>query len=62
MEKVQDAYKGQLSMGRHFLHETPVRASSWCMPEMRELLSDGRIHLVQGPIMTLAHDCDRLSR
>ena len=44
------AYKRQLSMGRHFLHEHPVHASSWCMPQMRELLSDGRIHLVQGPM------------
>ena len=42
------AYERQLSMGGHFLHEHPVHASSWCMPEMRELLSDGRIHLVQG--------------
>ena len=44
------AYKRQLSMGRHFLNEHPVHASSWCVPQMRELLSDGRIHLVQGPM------------
>ena len=31
-------------------HEHPVHASSWRMPEMRELLSDGRVHLVQGPM------------
>ena len=37
-------------MGRHFLHEHPVHASSWCMPEMRELMNDGRVHLVQGPM------------
>ena len=37
-------------MGRHFLHEHPVHASSWCMPEMRELLNDGRVHLVQRPM------------
>ena len=43
-------YKRQLVMGRHFLHEHPVHASSWCMPEMRELLKDGRVHLVQGLI------------
>ena len=59
IEKVQDeerqytqacikAYKRQLSMSRHFLHEHPVHASSWCMPEIREFLNDGRIHLVQG--------------
>ena len=36
-------YKRQLSMGRHFSHEHPVHASSWCMPEMQELLSAGRI-------------------
>ena len=43
-----EACKRQLIMGRHFLHEHPVHASSWCMPEMRELLNDGRVHLVQG--------------
>ena len=37
-------------MDRHFLHEHPVHASSWRMPEMRELLNDGRVHLVQGPM------------
>ena len=45
-----EAYKRQLIMSRHFLHEHPVHASSWCMPEMRELLNDGRVHLVQGPM------------
>ena len=56
------AHKTQLSMGRHFLNEHPLHASSWCMPEMRELLSDGRIHLVQGPMcrwrMTATSDRD----
>ena len=41
------ASKRQLSMGRYLLHEHPVHASSWCMPEMRDFLNDGRIHLVQ---------------
>ena len=45
-----EACKRQLIMGRHFLHEYPVHASSWCMPEMREMLNDGRVHLVQGPM------------
>ena len=45
-----EAYKRQLIMGRHFLHEHPLHASSWCMPEMRELMNDGRVHLVQGPM------------
>ena len=45
-----EAYKRQLIMGRHFLHEHPVHASSWCMPEMRELLNDGRVHLVHNPM------------
>ena len=35
-------------MGRHFLHEHPVHASSWCLSEMREILNDGSIYLVQG--------------
>ena len=45
-----EVYKRQLIMGRHFFHEHPVHSSSWCMPEMRELLNDGRVHLVQGPM------------
>ena len=45
-----EAYRRQLIMGRHFLHEHPLHASSWCMPEMRELMNDGRVHLVQGPM------------
>ena len=27
-----------------------MHASSWCMPEMGELMNDGRVHLVQGPM------------
>ena len=27
-----EAYKRQLIMGGHFLHQHPVHASSWCMP------------------------------
>ena len=45
-----EAYRRQLIMGRHFLHEHPMHASSWCMPEMREFMNDGRVHLVQGPM------------
>ena len=45
-----EAYKRQLIMGRHFLHEHLLHESSWCMPEMRELMNDGRVHLVQGPM------------
>ena len=30
--------------------EHPAHASNWCMPDMRELLNDGRVHLVQGPM------------
>ena len=45
-----EAYTRHLIMGRHFLYEHPLHASSWCMPEMRELMNDGRVHLVQGPM------------
>ena len=45
-----EAYKRQWIMGGHFLHEHPLHASSWCMPEMQELMNDGRVHLVQGPM------------
>ena len=45
-----EVYKRQLIMGRHFLHEHPVHASNWCMPEMREMLNDERVLLVQGPM------------
>ena len=43
-----EAYKRQFIMDGHFLHEHPVHASS--VPEMRELMNDGRVHLVQGPM------------
>ena len=52
-DRVQDQErqcKRQLIMGGHFLHEHPVHASSWCMPEIRELMNHGRVHLVQGPM------------
>ena len=56
-------HERQLRMGRHFLHEHPVHASRWCMPEMPELLSDGRIHLVLGPMcrwrMTVTVECEQ---
>ena len=50
MRACTEAYKTQLIMGRHFLHEHPLHASSWCMPEMREFMNDGRVHLVLGPM------------
>ena len=31
-----EAYKRQLIMGIHFLHEHPLHASSWCMPEVQK--------------------------
>ena len=48
-----EAYKRHLIMGGHFLHEHPLHASSWCMPEMRELMNDGRVHLVMAASMNL---------
>ena len=35
-----ETYKRQSIIGRHFLHEHQVHASSWCMSEMRELMND----------------------
>ena len=44
-----EAYQRLLIMCTHF-YEHPVHALSWCMPEMRGLMNDGRVHLVQGPM------------
>ena len=54
------AYKRQLSMDRHFLHEHLVHASSRCMPEMREMLRKDTFGARSD--VSLAHDCDRRSR
>ncbi|CAK0892249.1 unnamed protein product, partial [Prorocentrum cordatum] len=45
-----EAYKRQLQMGQHFLHEHPAGSASWDMPEMQELLGDSRVYVVQGPM------------
>ena len=45
-----EAYKRQLQMGKHFLHEHPAGSASWSMPEMQELLGDSRVYVVQGPM------------
>ena len=44
------AYWRQLEAGRHFLHEHPAGSASWRMPEVEQLASDERVHIVQGPM------------
>ena len=39
-----------LSARYPFPLERRPNAASWCMPEIRELMNDGRVHLVQGPM------------
>ena len=62
-ERPADAAEAHISMGRMELISNAAAkmmnaavtceltsAEVWCMPEMRELLNDGRVHLVQGPM------------
>ena len=45
-----EAYKRQLIMGRHFCTSIQCTRQAGVCPEMRELMNDGRVHLVQGPM------------
>ncbi len=45
-----EAYKRQLAMGKHFLHEHPAHSASWMMPEVSELINTDGVYLVQGPM------------
>ena len=47
---VDQSVQETVEHGQAFLTRKPVHASRSCMPEMRELLGDGRVHLVQGPL------------
>ena len=42
------AYKLQIAM--HFVHEHPKDSVSWDMPEVQSLVSDPRVHSIDGPM------------
>ena len=44
------AYKLQMEMRKHFVHEHPKDSTSWEMPEFRSLVSDPTAHSVDGPM------------
>ena len=43
------AYKLQMEMQKHFVHEHPKDSTSWEMPEVQSLVSDPRVHIIDGP-------------
>jgi len=43
-------YRERMDKGRYFLHEHPKGATSWDMEEMKELMKDPRVYVVQGPM------------
>ena len=44
------AYKLQMEMRKHFIHEHPKDSTSWNMPEVQSLVSDPRGHIIDGPM------------
>ena len=44
------AYKLQMAMQKHFVHAHPKDSASWDMPEVQSLVSDPRVHSIDGPM------------
>ena len=44
------AYKLQMEMQKHFVHEHPKDSTSWEMPEVQSLVNDQRVHSIDGPM------------
>ena len=44
------AYKLQMAMQKHFVHEHPKDSTSWEMPKIQSLVSDPRVHIIDGPM------------
>ena len=44
------AYKLQMEMQKHFVHEHPKDSTSWKMLEVQSLVSDPRVHVIDGPM------------
>ena len=40
----------QMAMQKHFVHEHPKDSASWEMPEIQSLVSDPRVHSIDGPM------------
>ena len=39
-----------MAMQKHFVHEHPKDSASWDMPEVQSLVSDPRVHCIDGPM------------
>ena len=44
------AYKLQMAMQKHFVHQHSKDSASWDMPEVESLVSDLRVHSIDGPM------------
>ena len=44
------AYKLQMEVQKHFVHEHPKDSTSWEMPEVQSLINDPRVYSIDGPM------------
>ena len=44
------AYKLQMEMQKHFVHEHPKDSTSWAMAEVQSLVSEPRVYSIGGPM------------
>ena len=44
------AYRLQMEMQKHLFREHPMDSTSWEMPEVQSLVSDPRVHSIDGPM------------
>ena len=44
------AYRLQVEMQKHFVHEHPKDSTSWKMPEVQSLARDRRVYSIDGPM------------
>ena len=50
MRACVQVYKLQIAMQKHFVHEHPKDSTSWEMLEVQALVSDPRVHGIDGPM------------
>ena len=43
-------YTKQLELGGHFLHEHPAESATWKLDEVKKLMEDPRVKVLQGPM------------
>ena len=54
------SYKLQMEMQKHFVHEHPKDSISWEMLEVQSLVSDPRVHNIDGPMCRWSFEASRI--